>query len=700
VFTYNATTVGSTIDGGADSDSATLSFNSATANLTASFAPGAGEQSVGGLTIRGVEKVVFYAGSGNDTITGGALDDTLSGGAGTDILSGGDGNDIIQDSVGQSGTLSGGNGDDTITVLQDVSDATSTFTISGGAGNDTIALVADTGSTRFSITGAINAGDGDDLVKIGAMTGGTVDLGQGNDRLEIGRYAGVTASVTLGGGQDQVLLSSNSAGGNLVITDFAAGVYGDRLDLSRVFGDGTNLFATGAATLLQQGADTVFQVNGVTVVTLANVVATALSADNLGGFASGIYVPGPANASGSGGPDTFYGTAFNDVLRGEGGDDVLFGADGDDTLVGGGDVDTMEGGSGDDTYYVDDARDVVIEGFNAGYDRILTDINFTIADNVERLAARDAAGTSALNLYGNGFANSLIGNAGANVLDGFAGADSMIGLGGNDVYFVDDSGDDVVEALGGGYDTVFANASYRLGNNVERVVTLDPSSTAAINFTGNALDNEMTGNAGANILDGGAGADLMVGGAGNDIYFVDNTGDVVSDAPDGGYDTVFTSTNFLLASLIERVVAVDGTSTVPITLSGNEFANEITGNAGTNLIDGKAGSDLLMGGGGADAFVFSTALGVNNIDALPDLVAGQDKIYLDHAIFAALGAGALSADAFKVGSGATDADDRIIYDPVTGALYYDADGNGSGAAVQFAVLHEGLGVTASDFHVI
>ena len=274
----------------------------------------------------------------------------------------------------------------------------------------------------------------------------------------------------------------------------------------------------------------------------------------------------------------------------------------------------------------------------------------------------------------------------------------MTGLGGNDVYVVDNVADDVIEAAAGGYDTVFSSVNLTLAANVERIVSLDPSSTAALNFNGNALDNEMTGNAGANILDGGAGADLMIGGAGNDVYFVDNTADVVSDAPNGGYDTVFTRTNFLLTSLIERVVAIDAGGGV--TLTGNEFANEISGNASGNLIDGKAGSDVLLGGGGPDAFVFSTALGASNIDSLPDFAVGQDKIYLDHSIFAALSAGALSASAFKVGSAATDADDRIIYDPATGALYYDADGNGSGTAVQFAVLHEGLGVTAADFHIV
>ena len=80
--------------------------------------------------------------------------------------------------------------------------------------------------------------------------------------------------------------------------------------------------------------------------------------------------------------------------------------------------------------------------------------------------------------------------------------------------------------------------------------------------------------------------------------------------------------------------------------------------------------------------------------------AGVDRLYLDHTIFGALSSGALAAGAFKVGAVATDADDRIIYDSATGALYYDADGNGSGAAVQFAVVHEGINITASDFYVI
>ncbi|HYD12453.1 MAG TPA: hypothetical protein VEC11_06370, partial [Allosphingosinicella sp.] len=70
-------------------------------------------------------------------------------------------------------------------------------------------------------------------------------------------------------------------------------------------------------------------------------------------------------------------------------------------------------------------------------------------------------------------------------------------------------------------------------------------------------------------------------------------------------------------------------------------------------------------------------------------------------IFAAIGApGALDANAFVTGAAAADASDRIIYNSLTGQLFYDADGNGAGAAIQFATMSPGLTLTASDFQVI
>jgi Ca2+-binding RTX toxin-like protein len=51
--------------------------------------------------------------------------------------------------------------------------------------------------------------------------------------------------------------------------------------------------------------------------------------------------------------------------------------------------------------------------------------------------------------------------------------------------------------------------------------------------------------------------------------------------------------------------------------------------------------------------------------------------------------GTLTMDAFFSSSSAVngnDASDRIVYNTSTGALYYDADGSGSSAAVQIALM--------------
>ena len=203
------------------------------------------------------------------------------------------------------------------------------------------------------------------------------------------------------------------------------------------------------------------------------------------------------NATGSVYADTLIGNAANNVLDGGAG------------------VDTMRGGAGSDTYYVDQTGDVVTESANEGIDTVISTATYTLSANTENLTL---GGTAAINGTGNGQSNVIQGNAGNNVLDGGAGADTMRGGAGDDSYYVDQTGDSIVENANEGVDTVNTLFSYTLGSNIENLTLLG---TSAINGTGNSLNNTIQGNSGNNVLDGRTGADTLRGGAGNDVYYVD-----------------------------------------------------------------------------------------------------------------------------------------------------------------------------------
>ncbi len=259
----------------------------------------------------------------------------------------------------------------------------------------------------------------------------------------------------------------------------------------------------------------------------------------------------------------------------------------------------MRGGAGNDIYKVDNPRDVVVETAGKGRDTVIATISYGLAasQEIEGLQTADANGTGAINFTGNEFAQTLLGNNGVNVLDGRGGADKMIGYGGNDIYVVDNAGDVVTEAANGGIDTIQSSINLTLAANVENLTL---TGTVAVKGTGNALANAITGNGAANVLDGGAGADTLSGGVGNDTYIVDNAGDVVIEAANGGTDTIRSSINLTLAANVENLTL---TGTVAVKGTGNALANAITGNGAANVLDGAAGADTLSGGVGNDTYI-------------------------------------------------------------------------------------------------
>ena len=239
-----------------------------------------------------------------------------------------------------------------------------------------------------------------------------------------------------------------------------------------------------------------------------------------------------------------------------------------------------------------------------------------------RVTATDGALLSAsddfnltVNLYpdlvvtGTAANDSLVGHSGNDLLDGGAGADTMAGARGNDTYVVDNVGDVVTELANEGIDTVQSSVTFSLATLVN-VENLTLTGTAAINGTGNTLDNILTGNsanntltgdAGSDTLYGGAGTDTLVGGVGNDTYIVDSTTDTITELASEGTDTVLSSVTFTtLAANVENLTL---TGTSAINGTGNTLNNVLTGNAAANVLSGGTGTDTMLGGLGDDTYV-------------------------------------------------------------------------------------------------
>lgn len=443
-------------------------------------------------------------------------------------------------------------------------------------------------------------------------------------------------------------------------------------------------------------------------------------------FKAGVYL-GVNETQGTGvGQASFYALDFGHT-RGEGLGGLGSPAPAEDVQL---------GTSGDDLFDITSASTRIAEAVHGGTDSVVAHVDYVLGNNVENLTLADAGARGTGNalsniltghdganwLYGMGGNDQLLGLGGDDVLDGGAGADTMTGGNGNDSYYVDDAGDAVIETSpSGGTDTVISTIDYALGKYVENVTA---SGTGYIKLTGNSSANVLTGNSGNNILDGGASTDTMIGGGGNDTYYVSTRTDVVVEEASGGNDLVISSAGYVLADNVERLQLAGSTASG----TGNALDNEITGNESLNKLAGMAGSDTLYGlggndkldggdgsdwlyggagadqltgGSGQDYFVFNTVALSGDKDKITDFKVNDDTLVFDNAVFSALGAdGHLNAGYFAVGKAAMTADQHLLYNSSTGVLSYDADGSGSGAAVQVATLSSGLNLTAHDFLII
>lgn len=461
--------------------------------------------------------VSFGGGTGTMTevLTGTQAADTQSG-IGAQKFYGLGGNDILSGS--SSSMIYGGTGNDTITAF-------GAATIHAGLGRDTVR----TTFVDVLPSGTWDGGGGIDTIDASQNTseyGLSVNLLYGTSNT-FGNFSNFENIIgTNNSGLTDGLIGNNAANTiqGLAGDDFLLGLAGsDILD----GGNGNDNMQGGTDSDLyyvDSAVDIVIESAGEgTADRVLTSVNYTLAADQQ------IELFSTTNSAGTGAINLIGNNLANTIL----------GNNGANFINGGGGVDRMTGLNGNDQYYVDNALDLVFEGVNGGTaDRVFTSVDYTLAadQQIEILSTLNSALTTALNLTGNNLANNIAGNNGVNIINGGGGIDSMNGLLGNDLYYVDNASDVVLEGVNAGtLDRVLTSVNYSLGANqqIELFSTTNSTLTTAISLTGNNVANRILGNNGANSINGGLANDFLTGGLGAD-RFLFNT----AIAGGGNVDTI------------------------------------------------------------------------------------------------------------------------------------------------------------------
>lgn len=484
-------------------------------------------------------------GDGNDVLSGQGGDDFLYTGGGYDIMDGGAGRDTIvfhkamvadwqagmldadiAESWANWEVIQGSAGNDRIRT----NSWGFAVELRGGAGNDVLAAgvsgaVAD---TLFGEAGndhldggagadRLDGGAGNDIYALGADTSDTITDASGIDTItstisrSLAGYAAIENLTLLGSaainGSGNAL--SNVISGNAASNILSGGTGNDTL----IGGAGRDTLNGGAGNdtyhLYAETTDIIYDASGVDTI-------TSTISRSLAGYTviENLTLLGTAVINGTG-------NALSNIISGNAGANTLSGGGGNDTLIGGAGRDTLNGGAGNDIYHLHgETTDIVVDA--SGIDTITS----TVARSLAGYAAIEnltLLGSAAINGAGNALNNVISGNAAANVLSGGAGNDTLIGGAGrdtlnggagNDTYHLYAETTDVIYDASG-TDTITSTVSRSLAGHatIERLTLVG---SAAINGSGNALNNVISGNAAANMLFGGSGNDTLSGGAGND----------------------------------------------------------------------------------------------------------------------------------------------------------------------------------------
>uniref|UniRef100_UPI0035CC3974 calcium-binding protein n=1 Tax=uncultured Nostoc sp. TaxID=340711 RepID=UPI0035CC3974 len=346
--------------------------------------------------------------------------------------------------------------------------------------------------------------------------------------------------------------------------------------------------------------------------------------------------------------------------------------------------------------------------------------------------------STSVNLTGTPGADNLFGSLSNNIIDGLTGDDTLTGNGGQDKFFIrlGDGNDTITDFGGVGKGTnpsaqVIANVDTlqftgsgltaqnlqltQNGNNLE--VTFENAASTKVtlqNFKLENLDNLPVFGASPAI------GNILFDGQSNiaDSFDVLNANSTQA--------SIFNkNTVTFLNDLNNNIAGFDNSNDVINGQGGNDIINGLSGNdllrggSGDDILIGGEGNDtlvggkdndILIGGVGSDRFLYNTdaafALTAVGVDAIADFKSSQgDKIILDKTTFSAFassaGIGFSNASDFKITSSGATSTAKIIYDAVSGQLFYNQNGcaAGFGSGGLFATLTGAPTLSASDFVV-
>jgi Ca2+-binding RTX toxin-like protein len=583
-------------------------------------------------------------------VTGTEGDDSLVGSAGNDTINGLGGNDTLDGLAGDD-LLFGGDGND---VLHDSDnfDDPGNDTLDGGLGDDTYDLRGN--AFQDNNPTLVDAG-GIDTV----LSNRDFVLPDGFENLELFEGAFGTGNalnnvITTHTNEPGTYVVDGADGNDTLIGGADQDFFGFLTAGSGDYGDDVvdggdhfdSIFLTGAHSAvlvdMRAGILTGGGIGGSGSVSYSNVesIQTGSFDDRLIAH-DGVTWVDPDGVH-FGGPSLFA-DAGNDTLIGGAANDHLQGAAGNDMLSGRADIDVLIGGAGNDGFVFDVAPGAA----NADHIR-----DFVSASDEIHLDNSTHAGLGEAGTFGDGdprFAANATGTPPGSATR---------------VIYDTSTGELWYDSDGTG------------SSAAQLIATLDGApALAATDIVVVGPDQGVMGTTGDDSLAGTPGNDTIHGFGGNDT--IDGL---------GGTDLLFGGSG-------------------DDAIHGGTANDDLIGEEGNDLLSGGAGNDFLRSDMGNDRFLFDVAPGASNSDLLHDFDPEFDKIVLDGAVHAGIGqSGNFAPDderfAANTSGSAQDASDRVIYNTANGDLWYDADGNGAGAAQLIGRVREVTTLSAANIEVI